>query len=64
MLAWDAGDCRRNGVLDGYDHTNIALDALDDPRHTGKGTISDLHPQSRPAGKIKVVKIDWEDFQC
>ena len=45
-------------LLDGDDHTDIALDALDATLHASKLAFSDLHSLTGLAGEVEIVEPD------
>ena len=56
MFAGEVTDGDSGGLLDGDDHTDIALDALDATLHASKLAFGDLHSLAGLAGEIKIVE--------
>ena len=56
MFAREVSDGNGCGLLDGDDHTDIALDALDATLHASKLAFGDLHCLTGLAGEVEIVE--------
>lgn len=58
VFAGEVADGDGCSLLDGDDHTDIALDALDTTLHTSKLAFGDLHSLTGLAGEVEIVEPD------
>lgn len=58
VFAGEVTDGDSGGLLDGDDHTDIALDTLDAPLDTSELAFGDLHGLAGLAGEVEIVEPD------